>query len=134
MKTIKTNPTQMFNLLLLVIPSLVDAEKVKILADTLAAIDGCYEKVVAIVTHRHLAPTARLRIESLGRKVSDVMREGINRLAMLVDVEFETILKMIFDDVSDHENERVGLVLREALEIYESGNEVLEKITDSNFG
>jgi hypothetical protein len=65
--------------------------------------------------------------------VSDVMREGINRLVMLVDVEFETILKMIFDDVSDHENERVGLVLRAALEIYESGNEVLEKITDSNF-
>jgi hypothetical protein len=122
-----------FNLLLLVIPSLVDAEKVKILADTLAAINGCYEKVEAIVTHRNLTPTARLRIESLGRKVSDVMREGINRLAMLVDVEFETILKMIFDDVSDHENERVGLVLREALEIYESGNEVLEKITDSNF-
>ncbi|KAG5668889.1 hypothetical protein PVAND_016809 [Polypedilum vanderplanki] len=116
-----------------VIPAIVQNEKIKILIDTLDSIDNCFDKVENILQHRKKHSTSnesdkKVRIETLGRKVSDIMREGIYRLALLVDVEFETLLKMIFDEEKIHENDKILLVLKEADEIYDKGNEVLEKI------
>lgn len=58
------------------------------------------------------------------------MRSGINDLADLVDIEFDAVLRHIFDDeFNDFDAHRMSLVEREAVEIYEHGNAALEEIT-----
>lgn len=57
------------------------------------------------------------------------MKTSINELANLVDVEFEALLKHIFDnEFNDFDEYRMSLVEKEAKEIFERGNEALDGI------
>lgn len=58
------------------------------------------------------------------------MKNGINDLADLVDIEFDTVLRHIFDDdFNDFNVYRMSLVKREVTEIYEHGDAALDEIT-----
>lgn len=108
---------------------MVRSERVKIVSATLASINQSFDKIKNTSTHSNRGIITGASIERLGRQISQAMRDGINNLAVLIDVEFETLLKLIFDDVGTHENRKINLVLTEANEIYEKGNEVLEEIS-----
>ena len=58
------------------------------------------------------------------------MKNGINELADLVDIEFDTLLRHIFDDdFNDFNVYRMSLVKHEVTEIFEHGNAALDEIT-----
>lgn len=61
---------------------------------------------------------------------SHAMKHGINELADLVDIEFDTVLRHIFDDdFNDFNVYRMSLVKNEVTEIYVHGNAALDEIT-----
>lgn len=100
----------------------MNVEKKKILSHTLDVIELNYGEAM-----RHVeVPT----IDGFGRSISHAMKNGINELADLVDLEFEVVLRHLFDDEFDDFNERkMGLVEKEVAEIYEKGNQALDEIS-----
>jgi len=70
----------------------------------------------------------QLLIKKLSKSISDAMKEAIKDLAALIDVDSEIIFKCIFDDVKVFENDKINLIIEEANEIYEKGNDLLERI------
>jgi hypothetical protein len=105
-----------------VIPSIVYVERKKILTEILDVIDQNYESAM-----RHEdVPT----IDVFGRSISYAMKSGINELSDLVDLEFEAVLRHLFDDEFFDFNERkMNLIEKEVGEIYEKGNRALDDIS-----
>lgn len=69
-------------------------------------------------------------IDSLGRTISYAMKNGINELSNLVDLEFEVVLRKLFDDEFNDFNEtKMDLIVNEVAEIYERGNQALDDIS-----
>lgn len=69
-------------------------------------------------------------IDTFGRKISHAMKSGIKRLSKMVDLQFDVVLRHIFDDEFDDFNERkMDLIENEVNEIFETGNEALESIS-----
>lgn len=100
----------------------MNVEKKKILSHALDVIDMNHEEAM-----RHVeVPT----IDAFGRSISHAMKGAIGELADLVDLEFEVVLRHLFDEEFDDFNERkMGLVEKEVAEIYERGNQALDEIS-----
>lgn len=104
------------------IPSIVYVERKHILSVTLDEIDHNYEDAM-----RHEDVPS---IDFFGRSISHAMKSGIRELANLVDLEFDVVLKRLFDEEFYDFNERkMNLVEKEVAEIYERGNHALDDIS-----
>lgn len=94
----------------------------KILSLTLDVIDQNYESAML---HEDVP-----MIDLLGRSISYAMKNGINELADLVDLQLEIVLRHLFDEEFDDFNERkMNLIEKEVGEIYEKGNRALDDIS-----
>lgn len=130
----------MFSLISEVIDPL-DVKKKKILRKTLTEIDKLNSEVMEIIekkseifgsenfTKSHEKFKIYSKINSLSAAISDSMKSGIIELSVLIGVESEMVFRSIFGDEAARENEKVNLILKEAEEIYEHGNEVIEKLS-----
>lgn len=130
----------MFSLISEVIDPL-DVKKKKILRKTLTEIDKLNSEVMEIIekkseifgsenfTKSHEKSKIYSKINSLSAAISDSMKSGIIELSVLIGVESEMVFRSIFGDEAARENEKVNLILKEAEEIYEHGNEVIEKLS-----
>lgn len=69
-------------------------------------------------------------IDSTSISISVEMTTGLIKLAELSDTDFEKILPEVFDDPTIEKTPNVQLVLKEAKEIYETGNQILDDFQD----
>lgn len=101
---------------------LVYVERKKILTKTLDVIDQNYESALL---HEDVP-----KIDAFGRNISFAMKNGIKDLSDLVDLEFEAVLRHLFDDEFDDFNDRkMNLIEKEVGEIFDKGNQALDDIS-----
>lgn len=99
----------------------VNAAKKKIFTEAFDVIERNYKDALR---HRKIAA-----IDVFGQSISYAMKSAINELANLVDIEFESLLRHIFDDeFNNYDEYRMSLVEKEAKEIFELGNAALDGI------